>query len=488
MSTLGQKPATQHVSTQKQSITGNGGTSYTLQQSVSQASDIEVFVNNTRQEPAVAYTASGTTLTMTGAVNSSDSFYVIFQGKAIQTAGLPVDAAITASTVTTSQTITSTGNITTSGTVNTPSINGGQIGGRRNMIINGAMQVAQRGTSLAMAHDNGNTANFLLDRFQFLFGGSPSSLDGTYAQVADHPLSPNGKSLKWTTGTTETIAADEQLFVLQKVEAQDLQHLNFGNSNAQSTTLSFYVKSSITGTFSISLRKDDGTKRIANKTYTIDSANTWEKKTFTFVGDTDADAGIANDTGEGIRVMWHLMAGSNYTGGGNFSGWKDYVAADFAAGLATNAIATTNGATWQLADVQWEVGSQATPFEHRSYGEELNLCRRYFTVLADGRRSVAEAICQGSYYTANILFHTVVLPVEMRAQPSMITANGTNYYITFANGSGDHHDAIARSGNSSKSVVEIFAETNVSATAGHACFTRIGGTSADAKCMLEAEL
>ena len=112
MSTLGQKPATQHVSTEKQTITGNGGTSYTLQQSVSQASDIEVYVNNTRQEPTVAYTASGTTLTMTGAVNSSDSFYVIFQGKAIQTAGLPVDAAITASTISASQTLSVTGDLT----------------------------------------------------------------------------------------------------------------------------------------------------------------------------------------------------------------------------------------------------------------------------------------------------------------------------------------------------------------------------------------
>ena len=114
MSTLGQKPATQHVSTEKQTITGNGGTSYTLQQSVSQASDIEVFVNNTRQEPTVAYTASGTPLTMTGAVNSSDSFYVIFQGKAIQTAGLPVDAAITASTISASQTLAVTGATTLS--------------------------------------------------------------------------------------------------------------------------------------------------------------------------------------------------------------------------------------------------------------------------------------------------------------------------------------------------------------------------------------
>lgn len=115
MSTLGQKPATRHVSTEKQTITGNGGTSYTLQQSVSQASDIEVFVNNTRQEPAVAYNASGTTLTMTGAVNSSDSFYVIFQGKAIQTAGLPVDAAITASTMSLSETLSVTGATTLTG-------------------------------------------------------------------------------------------------------------------------------------------------------------------------------------------------------------------------------------------------------------------------------------------------------------------------------------------------------------------------------------
>ena len=97
MSTLGQKPATTHVSFQKQTITGNGGTSYTLQQSVGSELDIAVFVNNTRQEPTTAYTASGTSLVMTGAVNSSDSFYVIFLAKAINTTGLPVSAVNTAS-------------------------------------------------------------------------------------------------------------------------------------------------------------------------------------------------------------------------------------------------------------------------------------------------------------------------------------------------------------------------------------------------------
>jgi hypothetical protein len=96
MATLGNKVATQHVSLQKQTITGNGGTSYSLQQSVGSALDIAVFVNNTRQEPVTAYSASGTTLTMTGAVNASDHFYVLFLGKAITTTGLPVDAVATA--------------------------------------------------------------------------------------------------------------------------------------------------------------------------------------------------------------------------------------------------------------------------------------------------------------------------------------------------------------------------------------------------------
>lgn len=96
MATLGNKAATQHVSLQKQTITGNGGTSYTLQQSVGSALDVAVFINNTRQEPTTAYSASGTTLTMTGAVNSSDHFYVIFLGKSIVTTGLPVDAVGTA--------------------------------------------------------------------------------------------------------------------------------------------------------------------------------------------------------------------------------------------------------------------------------------------------------------------------------------------------------------------------------------------------------
>lgn len=127
MATLGQKPATQHVSLQKQTITGNGGTSYTLQQSVGSALDIAVFVNNTRQEPAIAYSATGTTLTMTGAVNASDSFYVIFLGKAIATTGLPVDGVGTANINANAVTMDK---LATSGTL--PALNGSALTGISN--------------------------------------------------------------------------------------------------------------------------------------------------------------------------------------------------------------------------------------------------------------------------------------------------------------------------------------------------------------------
>ena len=184
MSTLGQKPATRHVSTEKQTITGNGGTSYTLQQSVSQASDIEVFVNNTRQEPAVAYNASGTTLTMTGAVNSSDSFYVIFQGKAIQTAGLPVDAAITASTMTLSETLSVTGATTLTGGVSgNPAFSGNvTVGGT---LVNTGLITASAGVAIGGTGSANTLDDYEEGTFTPTWNGyaSPYSTSGKYIKI-----------------------------------------------------------------------------------------------------------------------------------------------------------------------------------------------------------------------------------------------------------------------------------------------------------------
>ena len=366
------------------------------------------------------------------------------------------------------------------GTATANQLDIGQIGGRRNIIINGAIQVAQRASTVTGI--GGSSGYFSADRWRINVNGtSAGRLTMKHAAPNDLPGFQRAIKLECTTADT-SIAAGERMFLEQKLEGQDVQGMMKGTSDAKAVTVSFYVKGHDSATYTVGLYEGTTGRKIAA---TFPVTTSWVRQTVTFPGDTTGV--IPNDNTAQLHLRFYLHAGSNYTSGTLGTSWN-------ADGNTTqisssgNSFFESTSAEFFLTGVQMEIGSQATPFEHRSFGEELNLCRRYFTVLADGRRSVAEAICQGSYYTANILFHTVVLPVEMRAQPSMITANGTNYYITFANGSGDHHDAIARSGNSSKSVVEIFAETNVSATAGHSCFTRIGGTSADAKCMLDAEL
>ena len=182
MATLGQKPATQHVSFQKQTITGNGGTSYTLQQNVGSELDIAVFVNNTRQEPTTAYTASGTTLSMTGAVNSSDHFYVIFLAKAINTTGLPVSA------------------------VNTENIIGGAVTGAK--IANSTIDLTSKITGILPAA-NGGTAGTggggkILQAVGALqetnsYASSTSAWTGTGMSVAITPSSTSSKILLMVT-------------------------------------------------------------------------------------------------------------------------------------------------------------------------------------------------------------------------------------------------------------------------------------------------
>ena len=364
-----------------------------------------------------------------------------------------------------------------------------QIGGRRNILINGSQIVSQRGTSTTFAHD-GTTSGFTTDRFNIALGGTHEQLDGTLAQVADHPTSTNGKSLKWTTGTAESsYDADEYIYIAQKIEAQNVQHLQYGNSNAQPITVSFYVKSSITGTFALGLYKNDSTARIHNQTYAISSANTWEKKTLTFVGDTDSGAGIVNDNGQGIWVSWHLSAGSNATGGGSNGGWKNYGGlTDWADGHGTNAVMTTASATWQMTECQVEVGSQATPFEHRSFGEELALCQRYFYSHADGTRGDYEHIGSGTYYNSTNIYFTVFPPTAMRATPTLESTTGTNYYTAYRNAGGDTFDLIEITNKSSLSSFELQGTGNVSGTAGHGTFVRLGGVSTTAKVFFDAEL
>ena len=235
-----------------------------------------------------------------------------------------------------------------------------------NMVINGAMNVAQRGAS-------STTQGFAtVDRFKASSDGTMTSAVVTQSQDATGPQDFSN-SYKVSVGTSEAVAAVDYYYVHQGIEAQNLQHLSFGTSDAKSITLSFWVKSSVTGTYTVSLFRHDA-QRIFPKTYTVSTANTWEKKVI--VVDGDVTGTIANDNGRGIDLYWGLSSGSNYTTGTD-GAWAAYVGANFLPNHTADVIGTTS-ATWQITGVCLNVGDSAIDFPHESYGETLAKCQRYF--------------------------------------------------------------------------------------------------------------
>lgn len=253
----------------------------------------------------------------------------------------------------------------------------GQLSGR-NLIINGNCQVNQRGNSTGTTTQGYSGP----DRFNLGINGR-DQFAVSISQAAD---GPDGftSSFKLQTTTPETSITDtEYVIIRQIIEAQNLQHLNYGTSSAKQLTASFWVKSSIAATFGVFMYQYDGGRTIGS-TYTINSANTWEYKTVTFAGDIGGT--INNDNGQGQYLAFTIAAGSDLTTTDNTS-WGAYTAGKLGYGHSTgaNAVMTTTNATWQVTGVQLEVGSQATPFEHESYDTTLEKCQRYFQKAGDNR-------------------------------------------------------------------------------------------------------
>ena len=200
---------------------------------------------------------------------------------------------------------------------------------------------------------------------------------------------------------------------IQYIEAQNCHRLLYGTSSAKSATLSFWVKSSLTGTFAVMMYMEDGALNIGS-TYTISSADTWEHKTITFVGNTSQ--AISHDNTIGLYVQFILMAGSSLVATDNTS-WASYATGRFGYGHAQNGLATTDESTWQLTGVQFEVGEVATPFENESYGDTLRKCQRYYYTAGAGHTA---------YATTSIYAETFFkFPTEMRANPTIAVTNGT---------------------------------------------------------------
>ena len=243
-----------------------------------------------------------------------------------------------------------------------------QIGGRRNIVINGAMQVAQRGTSST------STGFQTCDRIQFL----TNNTDNFAFTVSQSSTAPDGfsTSQKLDCTTAESsLDADELARFLYKVEGQDIQHFNYGSSASEEVTVSFYVRSNVTGVYTVEFRLNaDGTSTIT-KQYTISSANTWERKILKLP--TNTATSVDNDNTNGIELSFCVAAGSNFTTGSLGTSWATTATSSRYAGQAANIMSSTDN-EWYITGIQMEVGSQATPFEHRSFGEELALCQRYY--------------------------------------------------------------------------------------------------------------
>lgn len=289
-----------------------------------------------------------------------------------------------------------------------------QIGGRRNVIINGSQQVAQRATSVADV--GGSQGYFCTDRFKSTFVGTAARY--TVSQDSDAPAGFS-KCLKYDVTTADTsVAADEFHAITYQVEGQDISHFEWGTSDAKQCTFSFYAKATTAQTVVVNfVRVTSGTSRSLSKAFSITTS--YQRFTFTLPADTGGSA-QAETNGLGLSIHIGLGAGSNYTGGTINETWEDITNNKRMAGVGSLASSTDNN--FFITGIQLEVGSQATPFEHRSYGEELALCQRY--LFRSGKEeSPYTAFAQGWATSTTAGTAHVAFPVEMRAEPSFSHSN-----------------------------------------------------------------
>ena len=278
----------------------------------------------------------------------------------------------------------------------------------RNLIINGAMTVSQRGTSGTSTADI-----YTVDRFAIGHGSPVNAM--TFEQSTDTP--DNFKnSIKVTAGTGASASTTGYAILRQAIEGQNISHLGFGTSAAKAIILSFHVKSSLTGTFGVSIRNQAG-NRAYGGTYTISSANTWEYVTVAIPGDTSGT--WPTDTGIGLHLFWDLGAGSNY----------DIAAGSWTTGTnmfgveSTVKLTETSSATFFITGVQLEIGDTATPFEHENFGTTLAKCQRYCAVITSSG-SPGSTMYRDQYVTDTMVTSSE-LPVQMRTTPSMtMTGSG----------------------------------------------------------------
>tara|TARA_R110000751_G_scaffold47158_1_gene105668 strand:+ start:606 stop:1697 length:1092 start_codon:yes stop_codon:yes gene_type:complete len=348
------------------------------------------------------------------------------------------------------------------------------IHGARNLIINGAMQVAQRSTSATGL--GASSGYFTVDRINF---GSSGTSAGrfTMTQTADGPSGfANCLKLDCTTADA-SVAATEWEYLQYSVEAQDLQRLGFGSSDAESFVLSFYVKGNAAATYTIGAYQVDANRWMA-QTFSVTSS--WNR--VSLLWPKDVSGSIADDNGTGMSFYLTLQVGTNFTSGSVPATWETLNTTDIADSGQTQFFDSTSR-TLSITGLQMEIGEQATPFEHESFAATLQKCQRYFQkrVFTD-----ADAIWVGANFNATSAYGVIEHIVTMRTEPSGAYSGTLADYKYYSAANTKTPTAMAINNRNSENSSETHIDWSGDLNSGGAGWLRAVGTNAFVQ--LEAEL
>ena len=349
-------------------------------------------------------------------------------------------------------------------------ITNNQIGGRRNIVINGSMICSQRGTSST------STGFVVCDRFKTNKSGPDITSTQHTLSTSDTPYSFGLRSsyqVHITDPATPNTASD-YAEIATTIESQDMAKSGWNyTSSSSKITLSFWVLATVGGTYTVLLRNSD-----ANYAYTFNytvTADTWKKVTHTISGNSNLV--FNDDNGAGLLMFFTLYYGTNYTATATNETWAAFDSNVQVGDYAQNILATDE-AKFEITGIQLEVGSQATPFEHRSFAEELTLCQRYYRLIDDGDNT--SAFVNAAVYTASKAYGVIPLSPPMRTTPSLEQVTGSDYMQILSNGAGHTFDSyVLSSGNSTNKFVRFNNNENFSTvTASHSGWFKTANTNA----------
>ena len=343
----------------------------------------------------------------------------------------------------------------------------------RNIIINGDMSQAQRATSVSSVN---TTGYYTCDRFQWLADYGVVTL----SQDTDVPTGQGfAKSFKADVTTSATVLSGGYVLMRHRIEGQNLQYLKKGTSSAESLTVSFWVKSTKTGTYIAELYDADNTRQIS-KAYTVSSSNTWEKKELTFAGDTSGALG--NDNGGSLFLNLYLSAGTNYTSGTLSTTWTAPTSANRVVGQVDFQDSTSNN--FYVTGIQMEAGTTASDFEFLPVDVNLGRCQRYFYMVGDED----EQGMGSAFYRSNTNVRFIIIPpVTMRSTPSLDQSTASNSFRVLTSAGGDDllDDWTIMSSSTDKFIICVNS-TDASGTGGQAGYSIVN--LADTHFALTSEL